>query len=572
MTVSRARRVRAASAGLALLLALTGCTGLPLSGPVTAGIAPGDAAEGPDPQFYAGAPTAGASPEEIVTGFVEAAISPQDSWETARLYLDGDLARDWQPQSGVFVDSADSREYRVVDDAVTVTIDPTATVDEHGTYTTSATGTVELPFRLAQREDGEWRIVEAPDGIVLDRQSFASIYSDHTLAYFDPTWTYLVPDVRWFPTSGNTATYIVRELVDGAPSPWLAGSVASAFSQDIDLAESSVPVDTDQVAHVQLNDVAAGADSTARGRMMAQLNASLTNSGVQSVSLTIENDETPLQANAVSVAQTRPDSRALVLRSGEFGFLSGSELTRIDGLSDTVEDMEGSIDSIAVSRDQQVAAVLQSSGRVHRLTSDGQTDHVDDEREGLIDPAIDPFGYIWTAAEDDPERLIAWAPELEPFAIQGAWGGASTITAMSMSRDGSRLAALVSSGGQDLAVVSSVRRDRTGKPTGLGEAMRVTQLTEPGIAVSWIEDGRIGIVSGDGSTTTVIEQQVGGPAERSTAPSGVVSIQFGTQDSSVRLLDDEGTVYMRRGSSWQATGADVSVIATQMGTPQTPSD
>lgn len=563
---SRQGRTRALL--LALLLALTGCAGLPTSGEVTAGLAPGGAAEEPDTQFFPYAPTSGATPEQIVTGFIEAAISPVDGWETARLFLSRDLAASWRPEAGVIVDVSDARRY-AVDEAsgrVTLTASPTATVDEHGTYTTSAAGAFDLQFRLAQRDDGEWRIVEAPDGIVLDRQNFPVVFNEHALAYFDPTWRYLVPDVRWFPTTGNTATSIVQELVDGAPSPWLAGSVASAFSQDVDLLTDAVPIDTDQVAHVELNAVAAGADATALGRMLAQLDASLANTGVQSVRLTTGSGSSPVEADAVSVAQTRPDSRALVLRADQFGFLTGSELTPLEGLTPTLLDIPAAIEAVSVSPDQEVAAIRLGTGLVSRVTSDGNVDTVD-ERAGQIDPLLDPFGYIWTAVGRDPADVIAWDPDLRPYAIEGAWPETDTLRAWAMSRDGSRIAAVVTAGGQHLAVVASVRRDRSGEPAGLGPAMRVTELTQPGVAVAWIEDARIGVVTGDGGTATVVEQQVGGPAEVSEAPAGAVQIAFGTQDSSVRLLTDDGRMYMRRGVSWQQTGADVAVLATQMGTP-----
>ncbi|MER7796900.1 LpqB family beta-propeller domain-containing protein [Microbacterium sp. NPDC096154] len=567
MRPATVHRSRAIAVLLALVLALAGCTGLPTSGPVTAGRVPGEAAEDPPTQFFAYAPARGATPEEIVTGFVEAAISPLSSWETARLFLADSLAESWRPEAGVIVDVADDRRYEVTgDDSVTLNLTPTATVDEHGTYTTAASGSVELGFRLTQREDGEWRIVEAPDGIVLDRQNFPDVYSDHRLAYFDPTWTYLVPDVRWFPTSGNTATYIVRELVDGAPSPWLAGSVASAFAQDIDLSTGAVPVDTDQVAHIELNAVAAGADTTALSRMAAQLDASLANTGVQSVRLTIAGESSPVQVDPVQPAQTRPDSRALVLRNGELGFLSGSELTPLEGLSDAIEDMEGQIDSIAVAPDRQVAAVQQSTGLVYRVTADSP-DRVD-ERDDLIAPVIDPFGYVWTVPADDPGAVVAWDPDLEPFPLAGGWSEASRVHAMAMSRDGSRVAALVTVGGEQFAMVASVRRDRAGRPTGLGDAMRTAELAQPGVSIAWIEDARLGIVTSEGDEASVIEQQVGGQAERSNAPNGTRAIEFGTQDSSVRLLGAEGLLYMRRGSSWQQTGSEVSVLATQMGAPQ----
>ncbi|WP_203137823.1 LpqB family beta-propeller domain-containing protein [Microbacterium sp. JZ31] len=563
-------RVGVGAALLALILALAGCTGLPTSGEVFPGLEPGAAPDEAPVQLYAIAPTRGATPEQIVNGFIEAAISPLDGWETARLFLAGELAGSWRPEAGVIVDVADAREVQVDEEAgrVTLTVTPTATVDEHGSYATSSAGPIELSYRLAQRDDGEWRIVEAPEGIILDQQQFPDVYSDHALQYFDPTWTYLVPDVRWFPASGNTATYVVRELVNGAPSAWLSGSVASAFGQDIRLDPDAVPVDTDGVAHVGLNAVAAGADTTALGRMMTQLTESLANADVRDVRLTIaEQPDAVVDVEPVRTAQTRPDSRPLVLRSGEFGFLSGGDLTPIDGLSEAIEDMAGTIDSITVAPDQRTAAVRQSTGIVYRVTSESP-DQVDAERENLIPPMIDPFGYVWTVPSDDPTAIRAWDPDLEPIAITDGLGEATSVREMAMSRDGTRVAALVASGGQHVVVVASVRRDRTGKPTGLGEATRTTVLPQPGVSIAWIEDTRLGIVAGQDDTWYVFEQQVGGPSQRSIAPTDTATIEYGTADSAVRLRGADGLLYTRRGSSWQQTGAEVSVLATQMGTPQ----
>lgn len=564
---------------LALLMVATGCTSLPTSGEVHAGPEPGKAAEEPQTRFFAGAPTPGASPEEIVTGFIEAAISPLESWKTARLYLGGTLAQTWRPEAGVIVDIADNRTFPERNgvqgesedqDRVTLRVEATAVVDEHGTYTSSS-GSVDLAFRLAQRQDGEWRIVEAPDGVVVDRQSFTDVYGDHRLAYFDPTWTYLVHDVRWFPATGNAATYIVRELVDAEPSAWLAGSVASAFAKDIELEPDAVPVDVDGTAHVGLNAVAAGLDETARSRMMTQLLASLTNAGVQTVRLTVRGQTTPLDVQPVVTALTRPDPRALVLRAGEFGFLSGSDMEPVDGLSEAIVDMEGQIDSIAVDPAREVAAVQQSTGLAYRVTAE-TLDQIDAERTGLIRPLIDPFGYVWTVPASSPSAIIAWDQDLQPIPMDVGFTEATSVRAWAMSRDGARVAALITEGDEEYAVVAGVRRDRTGRPLGLGALMRTTELSQTGVDIAWIEDTRLGIVvngsEADESKTFVIDQQVGGPATRLDAPPKATAIEFGTQDSTARLLSSDGQLFVRRQTSWQQSGDEVSVLATQMGTPR----
>ena len=72
----------------------------------------------------------------------------------------------------------------------------------------------------------------APDGVVLDRNRFERVYSSYDLQFFDPSWTYLVPDTRWFPMQ-YAATSIAEALVNGGPSTWLEGAVSTAFVDEV---------------------------------------------------------------------------------------------------------------------------------------------------------------------------------------------------------------------------------------------------------------------------------------------------------------------------------------------------
>ena len=51
---------------------------------------------------------------------------------------------------------------------------------------------------------------------MLDRDVFPSVFHDYSVMYFDPTWEYLVPDVRWFPTA-NAASRVADALVNEPP-------------------------------------------------------------------------------------------------------------------------------------------------------------------------------------------------------------------------------------------------------------------------------------------------------------------------------------------------------------------
>ena len=99
-----------------------------------------------------------------------------------------------------------------------------AYVNARGQYVAeSATQT--LPFTFAQNADGEWRISGAPNGIVLSQAAFGAIFDAHPLYFFDPTSTFLVPDLRWFPRTSKLANRVVSELLKGPLALWVAGGV-----------------------------------------------------------------------------------------------------------------------------------------------------------------------------------------------------------------------------------------------------------------------------------------------------------------------------------------------------------
>jgi hypothetical protein len=131
----------------------------------------------------------------------------------------------------------------------------------------------DLPFELVKNKDGQWRISAAPDGIVLDADSFAAAdvfapTSCSTSIRPGPTWSRCAV----VPEEENTASRIVQSLVSGKPSSWLTGAVRTAFTGDIALGRNTVTLDS-QVAEVALTTAAADADPVTLARMRTQLGA-----------------------------------------------------------------------------------------------------------------------------------------------------------------------------------------------------------------------------------------------------------------------------------------------------------
>jgi hypothetical protein len=562
---------------LALILAVcavvvTGCAGFPTSGPPEYGLENGNTGSGSqNVVFIPNSPQPGATPQQIVEGFIDAGSGPGvlGNWAVAQEFLAPSLRGTWNPDAQVIVDERAERDYvETGEGVVDFASEVVGSVDDKGVYQRADLSPGNWTFRLEQQEDGEWRITEAPDGIWLDEAQFPQVFHRYPVTYFDPSWQYLVPDVRWFPVA-KAARSIANALVNEPMSEWLAESVQSAFPDGV-TAVTVVPTAEEGVSDVALKgDAMLAASSDARNRMLTQLEESLRAAGVTEVVMTV--DSAPIDAQPVTVRSTRVPATPLVLTEAGFGFLTGDEIDKIPGLSEAVEAV--SPVSVQVGAERDLAAARLSSGAVVRLNSAGTEPEVLDTRPGLVDPVIDPSGVVWSVPQDDPSALRAYLPSGDVIDVADAWGDATAIAGMALSRDGTRLAAVVSAGGRTvLSVAGVVREDdmpaRLGQPMQLavagGAIVGVTR-----IGVTWIDDVSVGVLtSGADTDSTVIEQVVGAPTASSTAPSGMASIAGGTGISSLRLRAEDGTLYVKRGTSWQPTATGVLVLATQQGAPQ----
>ncbi|MEV7620345.1 LpqB family beta-propeller domain-containing protein [Microbacterium sp. NPDC089321] len=573
MTARLRIRLSAIAAALTTALVLAGCTGLPTAGPPNAGLEVGGEetderpfsaiAEGPEP---------GGSPAQIVEGFLDASMSPTNSWETARKFLTEDFSREWKPEAAVTVDSSvDERDYDSSvqpddEDAtsaeVGVTLDQVASVDADGAYSAD-TGTAKAMYRLVREKGGEWRIAEAArDGITLDVETFTQVYEKFSLKYFDPTWTHLVPDVRWFPRRAAMATTVVRALMSGEPSEWLAPAVRP-FSSDVEMVGDAVTVDESQVASVPLSRAALSASPTDLARMRTQLEASLEGAGVTQVRLVV--DGVPLDAGRVTVEEPIVDPGVLVLDDETFGTAtSGGEITPVAGLTAQIAKIVDPIGAIDVSADAQLASVQLRDGRVFAV-SDGDTNQVDG-RPGLIAPSLDPFGFIWTVPTSSASKLQVATTKAEPLFVADAWPGAESISQLRVSADGARVAAIVSSGGGRRVVVAAVIRDEEQQPIGLGAPYEVAPLAGPAQGLSWVGADSVAVLSTVPDPTLTMHI-IGGPSTVSSAlaPAGAITLAGAKTVTGLRVLSSDESVYAQRGSFWQEAVSDVRVLGTRAG-------
>jgi hypothetical protein len=219
-------RVRGAVV-LVLLLALSACSTVPMSSPtVQITQAPARPAEavGIEPL----PPEPGATPEEIVRSFIDAAASVRPGHPVAREHLAPEAAGSWSDEAGMTVISPDYATVTTETGAVQVTANPVGTIDERGVFTVGGTDTFTRQFTLEQVED-EWRITDPPDGLIILEPDFQRLYEEVAAFFLDPTGQRVVPDPRYLITGEAQPTALVQRLLDG-PSATLAAGVRNPLS------------------------------------------------------------------------------------------------------------------------------------------------------------------------------------------------------------------------------------------------------------------------------------------------------------------------------------------------------
>ncbi|WP_346619965.1 LpqB family beta-propeller domain-containing protein [Blastococcus montanus] len=168
-------------------------------------------------------PAAGASAEEIVRDFIDAAASTVRTHPVARQYLAPTAAETWDDASGISVIGTDFAAVTTAPGVVTVTANLIGTIDPRGIFTVADRGVFTRTFRLEQI-DGQWRIIDPPDGLIMLEPDFRRLYDQVDAYFLDPTGERVVPDPRYLISGAAQPTVLVERLIAG-PSTTLAAGV-----------------------------------------------------------------------------------------------------------------------------------------------------------------------------------------------------------------------------------------------------------------------------------------------------------------------------------------------------------
>lgn len=555
------RSIRAAMMTLIVALAtmsLTACDSIPESGPVREGLESLDQGER-GVLFNPSGPVIGADQEAIVRGFVRAASSSTNDYEVAREFLTPTYADNWDPTLGVLINEGAQQFESLEPGIAMLSLRVAATIDGSGIMTPAEPGRqTEVQFELTQVE-GQWRISSAPAGIILDRNTFSTVWTTRQL-HFVTEDQRLVPEVRWFLNRPTLPTQIVRGLLEG-PGELMAPVLHTAFPQGTRLTSSAVPV-VDGVAVIDLSAELFDADEATMTLLKRQLASSLQAvTGVSGFQLTVHG--TAIEQNFTPVSEDTVTSErqyATVIKDGQLSNISANALKPLDALSERVVGLAPT--AVTLSVDRSAAAVLGATG----VTWVGQHDMaLVDERRGLLAPSLDPLGFVWTYASSAPGEVIATAPGRAPIALPLTWLDDSRVIALRVSTGGDRIAALIERNEQTEVLVAGIIRSEEGQPIALTESAP-TQIWEEGapIDLDWIGDTRFAVLSQTGllgGSARVTIGEIGRFSVEAGAVAAGVSIGGGGGRALLRVLDDTGRVYAPQGSGWQQVLTEVDLLA-----------
>lgn len=543
------RRLRVAVAIMTALM-LTGCASLPTDGPVSPGVE-----AGPDEgvgYVVADDPHPGDTPSQIVRGFQSASVAGiADDYTTARKFLSQSAKGEWDPAAQVVIyDGAAPLTYsKPNDETVKISATVVATVDEKGIYSAAAPGTTTtLTYDLVQNADGEWRISQLPDGVLMSEVNFGTLYRQTPLYFLTADADTLVPDVRWYPQR-NSATYAVRGLLAGA-SDWLAPAVISAVPTGTELSIDSVTV-TGGVATVPLTPAVQGASAQDRALLVAQIETTLTAlPQVQSVRITV--GDVPLEVNAPPPQlQLDPGvgrTVTVLTSTDRLATFNGSEVTP---LPDSVPLGPFDPSDPAVAQHSDLPTVmLAGKGQLVTVPTTKTGSRTLLQGEHLVAPSYGPHGWIWTAERTNPGTLLLARPTGETATVPAPSLAGSTVRALRVSRDGTRLAVITASDDSVEVMVHAITVDDHGNPAGLGPGLRVGRVLSEASDVVWAGESTLAVLGVSKANVTVHEVEVGGRTTALPSVENAVDIAAGRGMRDVYLATSDGRLFGRSGSGW----------------------
>ncbi len=474
-----ARRLARPLLALTAALVLSSCVRLPTTGPVVVEKGNGEATTVQGPFTHPPPPHPGDSPQEIVKGFLNAMTATPIQIPVAKKFLTRQAQSDWRPQTRtiVYTSAPVSGGLRV-------------SVQLHGAHALGARGnwegrlppadsTVALPMR--PEAPGRWRIAKAPDAFIVPELWYQQHFQAATLYFFDPTGRILVPEPVHLPEGDQLATFLVRALLMGPQSS--LSQVARSFIPPGLSPAPSVTVSRQGVAQVTLKGPDPGPlPPKTTDLMLAQLAWTLRQEpSVKTFQVTIAGrhvtDSTGSSTFLVSgyrrydPTDSLASAQLYALRNGRLVSGQAARLTAVDGPFGTAAV---GIGPFAVSLDDtRIAGVTPYRLLTGPVRGASEVHQVYAGAGPLLRPSWDFAGRLWDIERSPRGARVVVVIGGKHHLVHVAGVSGQQVKRFLVSRDGSRLVAVVRGERADQLLVSRIRYDARGGVLGATDTRRL---------------------------------------------------------------------------------------------------
>lgn len=533
---------------LVFVLSTVGCAQLPRSGAIKSGPNLEDSLTTDYLYYSPVGPVEGGTQIDVLNGFLSAGTGPQNDYATARDYLSEGFKSAWNPSEEVLIQRGKPVVAVYPNDLAEVSIETMAKVNADGQYVALANGASRLLNFKFIKENGQWRISEAPNLTVIIKPVFDVIFRSYSLYFFDNQFRYLVPDLRWFPSRASTGTRLVNALLKG-PSDWLKGAVQSALPKGTKLATDSVTV-VNGIASVDLTNRALTASPIARQHLKAQLRQTLAQlSNVSQVSILIERTPQDI-GDLTEVLPLQFSFSPVALIDDNLVHLTSTTSTTIIGAKRLIQDSAAS--DFALSADENWLALNSANGTsIARLGAVGTKSLLVDSRISQLHPLFDRQGFVWTAGSGAGQEVVVTSLAGRKIDFNSVWMNGFQKLRFALSSEGSRAAVLVQSAFGTQVFVSAIIRDKLGVPTSFGSPYLVLDAASGAKSVSWMGEVNLGVlVDGVSESPTPTIVTVGGGTRTLPVVDGAVDLIGTNSVSSIYLRTRSNDLYQYRGVNW----------------------
>ncbi|GGM79947.1 lipoprotein [Longimycelium tulufanense] len=413
------------------------------------------------------APEPGSDPLTLVRRYIEASGNPDGKHAAGRAYLTQNAQPNWRDDSSMHIigndfstfpaESEDSRG----DDKATVLVRgkwkgrlgrDNAFIPDSNDF--------EKRIRL-EKEKGEWRIADPPDGVVTTIDRFDENYKPVPVYFLDRKRGEPVPDLRYIPSQPRSAqpNAVIEMLLKG-PSPALKDAVRSAIPEGVRLRGNVVDA-PDGALVVNLTDVG---EQTSQNVRLIATQVVLSLNSVSSLKVKLLSENVPIDKNKVD------------WRPSDFPQTTGDNvpppnvpgMVVLGGRLRTLEKGGGPVKGPAGSLDVVTAAQSIDGGRLAVVTRSGSGQvalRVGPVEGNLTEVNLDPASHLtrptWQPASNDRGATELWTTVDHKSVVSVVYNTDrewttrnvdateltrnGSITDLRLSRDGVRVAAVVDS-------------------------------------------------------------------------------------------------------------------------------